>query len=142
MEAEDDDHHHDEHEHHDHDRGDHVESDEHGRTVHRHGGLKHYHDEDMQSVSLKSDADLDPQRFLPWFSDLTQREGQNILRSKGILAFKNDPVRFVVQGVHMLIDGAHQRSWTAEEPRRSRLVLIGRQLDEDRLRSEFQACVA
>ena len=145
MEAEDDDHHDDdehEHGHHDHDRGDHVESDEHGRTVHRHGGLKHYHDEDMQSVSLKSDADLDPQRFLPWFSDLTQREGQNILRSKGILAFKNDPVRFVVQGVHMLIDGAHQRSWTAEEPRRSRLVLIGRQLDEDRLRTEFQACVA
>jgi G3E family GTPase len=142
---EDDHHHHDDDDHdhqHEHDEGDHVETDEHGRTVHRHGGLKHYHDEEMQSVSLSSDRDLDPDRFLPWFSNLTQVQGQNILRSKGILAFKGDPVRFVVQGVHMLIDGAPQRPWRTEEPRRSRLVLIGRELDPDRLRDEFEACAA
>ena len=149
MEAEDDDHHHDEHDHddqgpgpHAHDGGDHVETDEHGRKVHRHGSLKHYHDEDMQSVSLDSDVDLDPQRFMPWFSDLTQREGQNILRSKGILAFAGESDRFVVQGVHMLIDGAPQRPWKADEPRRSRLVLIGRDLDAERLKEEFAECAS
>ncbi len=125
---------------HAHDEGDHVETDDHGQTVHRHGGLKHYHDEDMQSVSLDSDVDLDPERFMPWFSDLTQREGQNILRSKGILAFRGESDRFVVQGVHMLIDGAPQRPWKADEPRRSRLVLIGRDLDPERIRNEFAAC--
>jgi len=150
LEGEEDDHHHDhdhddhedEHEHHAHDEGDHVETDEHGRKVHRHGGLKHYHDEDLQSVSLVSQRDLDPEKFLPWFSDLTQREGQNILRSKGILAFKGDDQRFVVQGVHMLIDGKPQRSWAPGEKRESRLVLIGRNLDPERLRAGFEGCVA
>lgn len=138
-----DDHDHDDDDHdHAHNEGDHLETDEHGRTVHRHGGLKHYHDEDMQSVSLRAEADLDPDRFLPWFSNLTQVQGQNILRSKGILAFKDDPVRFVVQGVHMLIDGTPQRPWKPEEPRESRLVLIGRDLDPEQLESEFQACRA
>ena len=137
MDADDDD---DDHHDHHHDHGDHVETDAQGRTVHRHGGLKHYHDEDMQSVSLDSDADLDPERFMPWFSELTQREGLNILRSKGILAFKDERYRFVVQGVHMLVDGAPQRPWRDDEPRRSRLVLIGRDLDAARLKAEFAAC--
>ncbi len=143
LETDDDDHHeHDDDHEHRHDEGDHVATDEHGHKVHRHGGLKHYHDEEMQSVSLSAEADLDPQRFMPWFSDLTQREGMNILRSKGVLAFQNSPLRFVVQGVHMLVDGAHQRPWRPDEPRRSRLVLIGRNLDADRLKTDFQACVA
>jgi G3E family GTPase len=145
---ESDQHHHDhdkDHEHghdHHHASGDHVEKDAEGRTVHRHGGLKHYHDEDMQSVSLTSDRDLDGQQFMSWFSDLTQREGQNILRSKGILAIVGDDDRFVVQGVHMLIDGKPQRPWKPDEKRQSKLVLIGRELDTERLKSEFAACVA
>jgi G3E family GTPase len=144
-------HHHDDHDHghgndhereHHHASGDHVEKDADGRTVHRHGGLKHYHDEDMQSVSLTTDSDLDGDRFMAWFSDLTQREGQNILRSKGILSLEGLDDRFVVQGVHMLIDGKPQRPWKPDEKRQSKLVLIGRELDTERLRSEFQACVA
>ena len=147
LEGEEDDHHHDrdhddDNEHHTHDDGDHVEADAQGRTVHRHGGLKHYHDEEMQSVSLLAPGDLDPDRFLPWFSELTQREGQNILRSKGILAFKGDDQRFVVQGVHMLIDAKSQRPWRPEERRESRLVLIGRNLDPKSLRAGFEGCAA
>lgn len=108
----------------------------------RYGGRTHHHDEDMQSVALTCASDLDPERFLPWFSDLTQREGQNILRSKGILAFKGDANRFVVRGVHMLIDGKPQRPWKADEKRESRLVLIGRDLDAERPRTDFEACTA
>ena len=78
---------------------------------HDHGGLKHYHDEDMQSVSLKTDKPLDPDKFFPWIQDLVQQEGPNILRCKGILSFKDDPERFVFQGVHMILDGDHQRPW-------------------------------
>ena len=52
-------------EHHDHDH-DH-EHDHHHENEHtpHHGGLKHYHDEDMQSISLKSDEPLDPDKFFP-----------------------------------------------------------------------------
>ena len=127
--------------HHDHDRHDHHGHDHHGGHDHGHGGLKHYHDEDMQSVAIAHDGDVDAQRFMPWLNDLVQREGGKILRSKGILAFKGEPKRFVFQGVHMMLDGDVQRAWKPDEKRRSKLVFIGRDLPEATIRQGFQACV-
>ena len=135
----------DDHDHgHDHDHEDHHDHhDGHDHHhAHSHGGLKHYHDEDMQSVSIAIDGDVDPERFMPWINDIVQRDGPNILRSKGILAFKNEPKRFVFQGVHMILDGDVQRPWRADEPRKSRIVFIGRNLKEDELRNGFLACAA
>jgi G3E family GTPase len=123
LEGEDHDHHHD---------NDHR---------HHHGGLKHYHDEDMQSISLKSDKPLDPDRFFPWVQDLVQKEGPNILRCKGILAFKDDDERFVFQGVHMILDGDHQRPWNKDERRESRIVFIGRNLPGKQIAEGFDSCV-
>ena len=54
-----------------------------------------------------------------------QREGPNILRSKGILSFRDEPKRFVFQGVHMILDGDLQRDWKPDEKRVSRIVFIG-----------------
>jgi G3E family GTPase len=122
--------------HHDHDHGH-----DHGHS-HAHGGLKHYHDEDMQSISLKTDQPLDPDKFFPFIQNLTQAEGPNILRSKGILSLKDDPQRFVFQGVHMMLDGDHQREWRADEKRESRIVFIGRNLPEEKIRKGFESCVA
>ena len=79
---------------------------------------------------------------MPWINDLTQREGPKILRSKGILAFKNEPKRFVFQGVHMILDGDLQRDWKPGEKRQSRLVFIGRDLDQEMLRAGALACAA
>ena len=72
-------------------------------------GHHHHHDEDMQSVSVRHPGEVDPDKFMPWISDLTQREGPNILRCKGIVAFPDEPKRFVFQGVHMILDGDLQR---------------------------------
>jgi G3E family GTPase len=126
------------HNHH-HDHSDH----DHGAHHHHHGnGLKHYHDEDMQSVALRTDKALNPDKFFPWVQDLVAKDGPNILRCKGILAFKDDPERFVFQGVHMILDGDHQRPWRADEPRDSRIVFIGRNLPEDKIRQGFESCIA
>ncbi len=123
----------DDHDHHDHDGHDHGH--------HHHGGLKHYHDEDMQSVAIAHDGDVDAQKFMPWLNDLIQREGGKILRSKGILAFKGEPKRFVFQGVHMMLDGDVQRDWKPDEKRLSKVVFIGRDLPEQAIREGFQACL-
>ncbi len=123
--------------HHHHEHGhDHAHHD-----GHRHGGLKHYHDEDMQSVSIAA-GDVIPEKFLPWINDLVQREGPSILRSKGILSFRDEPRRFVFQGVHMVMEGDLQRDWKPDEKRESRIVFIGRNLDEAAIREGFLACVA
>ncbi|HEX8807363.1 MAG TPA: GTP-binding protein [Xanthobacteraceae bacterium] len=137
-----DEHDHDHHHNHDHEHGDHHHDDEHADHKHGHGGLKHYHDEEMQSISLRTDTPLDPDKFFPWVQDLVQKEGPNILRCKGILSFKNDDQRFVFQGVHMILDGDHQRPWRPDEKRESRIVFIGRKLPEDKIREGFAGCVA
>jgi len=123
--SENDDHHHHDHAH-----------------AHAHGGLKHYHDEEMQSISLRTDRPLDPDKFLPWVQDLVQKEGPNILRCKGILAFKDDDERFVFQGVHMILDGDHQRPWKTDEKRESRIIFIGRNLPGKMISEGFESCIA
>jgi G3E family GTPase len=138
LEGEDE-HGHDHH-HHDHDH-DHHHGHDHGHEHHHHG-LKHYHDEDMQSVALKTDRPLSPDKFFPWIQKLVAEDGPKILRCKGILNFKDDPERFVFQGVHMILDGDHQRPWKDGETRDSRVVFIGRELPEEKIKSGFESCIA
>ena len=151
-----DDHHHHHHGHdHDHHDHDHHHHDDHHHAhahagdglaesgqPHVHRGLKHYHDEEMQSVSARLDGDVDPEKFMPWINELTQTRGIDILRSKGILAFKDEPKRFVFQGVHMILDGDLQRAWKDGEKRECKIVFIGRHLDEAAIRKGFEACAA
>ncbi len=99
----------------------------------------HRHDEDVTSISLTA-GDLDAQKFMAWINVVTQEQGANILRLKGILSFADDPDRYVVQGVHMIIEGDHQRPWKPTEKRESRLVFIGRDLDFAKIRKGFEAC--
>jgi G3E family GTPase len=96
----------------------------------------------MQSLSLSSDTPLDPDKFFPWIQNLVAQEGQKILRCKGILSFKDDPEQFVMQGVHMILDGDHQRAWKTDESRRSRMIFIGRELPAEMIRTGFAGCGA
>ena len=96
----------------------------------------------MQSLSLKTEKPLDANKFMPWLQALVASDGQSILRSKGILSFKDDDERYVFQGVHMMIEGDHQREWKADEPRISKLVFIGRELPEQKIRYGFEKCIA
>src|SRR5213075_759454 len=52
-----------------------LEGDGHSHHHHHGGGLKHYHDEEMHSVSFHTDKPLDPDKFFPWVQDLVQTEG-------------------------------------------------------------------
>ena len=125
-----DDHDHCDHDHHDHD--------------HDHEHHHHHHDIEgsgVFSISLRGGT-LDPQKFFPWIQQTAQEQGPDILRLKGILSFKDDPERYVVQGVHMILEGDHQRPWREDETRQSRLVFIGRHLDEKQLTADFEACMA
>jgi G3E family GTPase len=121
----------------DHDHHDHREG-----HAHEQHGLKHHHDEEMRSVSLSVEGDVDPEKFMPWLETYVQREGASLLRTKGILSFKGEPKRFVFQGVHMLLTGDLQREWKPQERRVSRLVFIGRNLKEDEITEGFMSCVA
>jgi G3E family GTPase len=123
---------------------DHDHDHDHSHDHHDHGHGHHHHEEDphsVKSISLTA-GELNPDMFFPWINQVTQVQGPNILRMKGIMAFKGDSQRYVIQGVHMIVEGDHQRDWKEDEARESRLVFIGRDLNWDVLRDSFQACAA
>ncbi|MFN3521080.1 MAG: CobW family GTP-binding protein [Phenylobacterium sp.] len=127
---------HDEHcEHHDHD---------HGHHHHDHGHHHHDHvaEAGIRGISLTLDKPIDGGRVTQWLNNVLQAQGPDILRAKGILDVAGENRRLVFQAVHMILEGDFQREWREGEPRYSRLVFIGRNLDEAALRQGFEACAA
>lgn len=98
-------------------------------------------DTGISTVSLTCEESLDLHAFNRWISALLKTQGEAIFRSKGILSMRGHDQQFVAQGVHMIFDGERAAPWPPG-PRRSRLVLIGRDLDHSQLRSDFLACRA
>jgi G3E family GTPase len=102
----------------------------------------HHHDLAVGSIGLTDVRPLDPNKVNDWLSYLLQSRGADILRMKGVLNLKGENRRYVFHGVHMVFDGQLERAWSAEAPRRSRLVFIGRNLDRAEFEAGFESCVA
>jgi G3E family GTPase len=100
----------------------------------------HGHSEGVNSVSFEVSRDIDPHKFQQWMGTLLQEKGQDLLRTKGILAHPNESRRFAFQAVHMIADGDFIGDWPQDAPRKSRLVFIGRDLNRPQLRRGFEAC--
>ncbi len=130
---------HDEHCGHDHDHDRHGHDHDH----HGHGAGGHAHeDQDIRGVALTLTRPLDGRKVTQWLNDVLQTQGPDILRAKGILDVKGEDKRLVFQAVHMIMDGEFQRPWKPDEARYSRMVFIGRNLDEGQLRAGLEACAA
>ena len=100
----------------------------------------HEHDDDITSISFVSETPLDFEKFQSWFGKVLQTRGQDILRSKGILDFEGLDERYVFQGVHMLMDGSPMGDWPKDKPKSSRVVFIGRDIENMGLKEGFEAC--
>jgi G3E family GTPase len=127
-------------EHCDHDHGHDHHHHDHG---HDHG---HVHDHaaeaGIKGISLTADKPLDGIRVTNWLNQLLAEKGVDILRAKGIIDIKGDDRRLVFQAVHMILEGDYQRPWTDKDQRYSRMVFIGRDLDEAALKAGFASCIA
>jgi G3E family GTPase len=102
----------------------------------------HTHNEHLTSISLSTPNPIDPEKFNAWISHILQTQGANLLRTKGILSYKNQDRRFAFQAVHMIADGDYVAPWKPDESRVSRLVFIGRDLNRPQLRKGFESCAA
>jgi G3E family GTPase len=100
----------------------------------------HEHSDDVSSMSFEVEKPIDPEAFNAWIGQLLQEKGPDLLRTKGILSYANEDRRFAFQAVHMIADGDFIGPWKADEPRVSRLVFIGRNLNRPQLRRGFEAC--
>jgi len=134
-------------EHCDHDHG-HVHDEHCGHDHHDHShhhaadARSDIHDDEIKGVSLRADRPIDGKKITRWLDQLLADQGPDILRAKGIIDVAGEEKRLVFQAVHMILEGDLQREWKADEERYSRMVFIGRNLDEAALRQGFEACVA
>ncbi|WP_250503843.1 GTP-binding protein [Caballeronia sp. AZ7_KS35] len=101
----------------------------------------HHHDESVSSVGVEVDADIELDALQAWLAELRASDATNLFRMKGIFAVKGQPYRYVLQGVHDIIELRAAQAW-GYEPRSSRIVFIGRELDRAALTERFHACLA
>lgn len=85
----------------------------------------HGHDDGITSVSLTHPGHMSEGRFRDWIGGVLAEQGQDLLRTKGILYFAEDDKRFAFQAVHMIADGDYVSPRKPDEARSSRIVLIG-----------------
>jgi G3E family GTPase len=97
------------------------------------------HAREIVAVSLTVDAPLDWTAFGVWLTMLLHAHGDAVLRVKGILRVHDVPGPVVIHGVHHLVHPptVFERWPTAD--RRSRLVLIVRQLPAPDLERSLRA---
>ncbi|WP_019499595.1 CobW family GTP-binding protein [Pseudanabaena sp. PCC 6802] len=101
----------------------------------------HEHDETVSSVAIAEPGCVNGDKLETWLNQLVQAQGQNIFRMKGILNVDDEDRRFVLQGVHMMLDGRPGKPWKPNENRKNEMVFIGRDLHEASLRKGFQSCL-
>ncbi len=106
---------------------DHLEA----RPSHHDTEEEHEHDDDINSVHIILDEAFEPNALTARLKQLVQDE--EIYRIKGFVSVPNKPMRMVVQGVGSRLEHFFDRPWQASEPRQTRLVLIGRALEQSKI---------
>jgi len=128
--------------HHDHDahhHGEHHHHDGHEHQQHEHHHSPHTPElEGFSSVSLAVDAPFDLRRFQNF---LDNQLPKSVFRAKGVLWFRESERRhlFHLCGKRFTIDDS---DWPEGSERHTRVVAIGKDLDQAALRAQLEACVA
>ena len=125
--------------HHSHDRH-HDHGDHHDHGLHHHHIDGHGHTPELEgysSVSLSVEAPFDLRRFQNFLDN--QLPG-SVFRAKGVLWFRESQRRhlFHLCGKRFTIDDS---DWPEGSIRHSKVVAIGKDLDQGQLRAQLEACV-
>ena len=108
-----------------------VEDDLDNRPSHHDHEEEHDHDDEINSVQVVCDRAFDPKILTQTLQKLVRE--QEIYRIKGFVNVPDKPMRMVLQGVGNRFDSFYDRLWSTEEPRQTRLVFIGRQLNQTQI---------
>ncbi|RFC62718.1 GTP-binding protein [Fulvimarina endophytica] len=107
---------------------------------HRHHDAGHRHGA-IRSLSLVHDRPIEEQAVFAFLEMLSTFEGGNVLRMKGVVLTREHPERpLVLHGVRgYLHPPARLPAWREGAVRQSRLVVIGENLNLERVRDLFSA---
>jgi len=125
--------------HHHHEHGHHHHGHDHDHHQHAHDVTRH--DATIRSFSIVHDRPVDPMALEMFIDLLRSAHGEKLLRMKGIVLMSNSPERpLVLQGVQSVFHPPERlAAWPDPHDRRTRLVLITRDLPEAFVRDLFDA---
>ncbi len=99
------------------------------------------HGDGIEAFCLEAKAPLEMHRFVAWIERLLEAHGEHILRLKGVLDVAGSEVPLVVHGVqHIFHPITRLRRWPDAE-RRSRVVVITRNLPRNVVEERFARAV-
>jgi len=101
---------------------------------------EHQHDASVSSLSIKQEGEVYRDDLENWLGELLKTKASDIYRMKGVVAIAHADKRFVYQAVHMIYQGDFDEPWGVDEPRQSKLVFIGKNLDKAAITEGFRAC--
>lgn len=111
-----------------------------GRTTHHDHEEHEDHDHDEFDSFHVDLPEVDERVLLAALGQLVERH--TILRIKGFVAVTGKPMRLLVQGVGKRFDKHFDRAWRSDEPRSTRLVVIGQELDPATIANELRTALA
>ncbi|MBI3517319.1 MAG: GTP-binding protein [Proteobacteria bacterium] len=129
-------------EHHDHAHGhdhDHGHAHDHGPDQDPHDINRH--DARIHAVCLTFDEPLDWDGFALWAQSLAAYRGEDLLRLKALINVKGNDKPVAVHGVqHLFHPPAELPAWPGDD-RRSRIVVIARDMSRDMLEDSLKKCL-
>lgn len=139
--AADHDHHHvhDGHQHDDHHHDEHCDHDHHDHGHHHHD--ENRHGADIRSFSIVHDRPIDPMALEMFIDLLRSAHGEKLLRMKAIVSMSDNPDRpLILHGVQTVFHAPQRMAaWPDPSDRRTRMVLITKDLPEAFVRDLFDA---
>lgn len=101
---------------------------------------EHEHNDAVSSVAIEIPGLFDISKINAWLDMFLQTKGTDIYRMKGVVGVKGEDNQIVFQGVHMIFGSQVGKPWGGEKPV-NRMVFIGKDLDEDYIRSSLKSCL-
>ena len=113
-----------------------VEDDLDNRHSHHDHEAEHEHDDDITSIPLTLEQEFEPKDLVNLLTALVSE--QEIYRIKGFVAVPNKSMRLVLNGVGKRFDYFYDRPWRSDEPRQTKLVVIGHELDPTQIKAKLR----
>jgi G3E family GTPase len=101
-----------------------------------------HHDHEVGSVAFRSERPIDPARFARFINATVSSQASRLLRYKGVLCFRGEERRVILQGVHELMSYDVGQRWSPDDARTSKLVFIGLDLPAQAMLDALGRCVA
>ncbi|MEL7069924.1 MAG: cobalamin biosynthesis protein CobW [Cyanobacteria bacterium J06581_3] len=113
-----------------------VEENLESRHSHHDHEEAHEHDDDITSIPLTLEREFEPKALVRQLTQIVSE--QEIYRIKGFVAVPGKSMRLVLNGVGNRFDYFYDRLWGVNEPRQTKLVVIGHELAAGEIQAQFQ----